>query len=388
MRDVLLLSIRHALHHRVRSAILVLCLAVVAFLPAILEILTSRYEASLAARSSETPLVLGTRGNRFDLTLSALYFRSADIEPIAYREFTTLARENLGLPVPLNLRFSARGVPIVATTPEYFGVRSLRADRGTLPLRLGDCVLGSAVARSLAIEPGQHVFSDQRDAFDIARAPALKMRVTGILARAGTPDDDAIFTDIRTAWMLEGAMHGHAGASDVDQRMVYGEVEGNVVLNSALREINEITPENARSFHLHGDEGEMPLSAVLLFPRDGKSATIAKARANASPTLQMLVPKEVVNDLMGFVLRIKSFLDAVAIALASCVALMTILVLLLTIRLRSAEMRTLNRIGCGPLTVVGLYAGELAMIALAAMVLAGFGVGITLALLPDLVRAI
>lgn len=388
MRDVLFLSVRHALHHRARSAILVLCLAVVAYLPSIVQILTSRYEASLSARSSSTPLVLGARGNRFDLTLSALYFRSADIEPIRFREFTSLAGEGLGLPIPLNLRFSARGTPIVATSPEYFAVRELRAAHGTLPLRLGDCALGHSAARRLGVEPGGHVLSDQRDAFDIAQAPALKMRVTGVLAPTRTPDDDAIFTDIRTAWMLEGAMHGHAEATAVDPRMVYGKVEGNVVLNSALRELNEITPENASSFHLHGDEEDLPLSAVLLFPRDEKSATIAKARANASPTLQMLVPRDVVDDLMGFVLRIKAFLDAVAIALAACVSLMTILVLLLTIRLRAAEMRTLNRIGCGPLTVLGLYAGELALIALCALALAGAGVVVTLSLMPDLVRSL
>lgn len=388
MRDVLLLSLRHAMHHRARSAILVLCLAVVAFLPAVLEVLASRYERSLSARAQSTPLVLGSRGNRFDLTLSALYFRAADIDPVAYREFVALAREDLGLAIPMNLRSSAQNAPIVATIPEYFDVRGLRVERGTLPLRLGDCVLGWNVARSLGIEPGGHVFSDQRDAFDIARAPALKMRVTGVLARGGTPDDDAIFTDIRSAWMLEGAMHGHAEASGVDQRLVYGEVEGNVVLNSAIRELNEITPENASTFHMHGDEGEMPLSAVLLFPRDEKAGTIAKARINASPTLQMLVPASVINDLMGFVLRIKSFLDAVSIALASCVALMTILVLLLTMRLRASEMRTLNRIGCGRLTVLWLYAGELALIALASLILASVGVAIAIALLPDLVRAI
>ncbi len=388
MSDLLYLSIRHALHHRVRTAILTLALSVALFLPAIVQTLTVRYETALHARARSTPLVLGARGNRYDLVLSALYFRLSDLEPIPYRALTDLVQQRMGLAIPIHLRFSARGVPIVATSHEYFEVRNLQPARGHLPLRLGDCVLGASAAARLGLAPEDTLFSDQKDAFEIARPPALKMHVVGVLAPAGTPDDDAVFVDIRTAWLLEGLMHGHAPAGSADPRMVMGEIDGNIVLNSAIRELNEITPENAASFHLHADESDLPLTCVLFFPNSDKNATIAKARANTSPTQQMLVPAEVVDDLLAFVFRIKGFLDLIALTLGACVALMTVLVVMLTVRLRAGEMRTLNRIGCARRTSLALHAWELSLILAAAVILAMLAVALAHALLPDLIRTL
>ncbi len=388
MRDLLYLSSRHALHHRVRTAILILCLAVAAYLPSIVQILTVRYETSLNARAQSTPLIMGAKGNRFDLTLSALYFRSSKTDPVPYAEFETLANARAGLAIPLNLRFTAQTVPIVCTSIEYFDARSLTLDSGNKPLRVGDIVLGSAVASVLNKSVGETIQSDQPQAFDIAEAPAITLRIVGVLKPTGTPDDEAIFAEIRTAWMLEGAMHGHDKATEVDPRMVFAETDDGVVLNSAVRQLNQITAENAASFHVHGEEGDLPLSAILLFPSSNKDATIVKARINNSRLYQMLIPSDVIDDLMGFVFRIKGFLDLVAVLLAICVGLMTLLVILLTMKLRAREMLTLNHIGCGRFTTIGLYSTELAMILIASAILAALSVWLSLALLPNLVTAI
>ncbi len=388
MKDLLYLSMRHALHHRLRTAILVLCLAVAAYLPTIVQILSLRYEASLTARAASTPLVMGAKGNRFDLTLGTLYFRPNALDPIPYREYQTLASASAGLAIPMNLRFSARSVPIVAAGLEYLDVRGLEFADGTPPLRVGDAILGSAAARELDAGVGDTVYSDQSQAFDIAEAPSIALRVTGVLEAAGTPDDHAIFVDIRSAWLLEGAMHGHEDAESIDPRMIFAETDEGAVLNSAVRELNQITPDTAQRFHVHGDEGDLPLSAVLLFPASEKDGTIVKARMNASQSLQMLVPSEVIDDLLGFVFRIKGFLDLVAGLLAASVGLMTLLVMLLTVRLRAPEMRTINHIGAGRFTTLGLYACELGLIVALSLVLAGAGVTLSLALLPDLVTAL
>ncbi len=388
MIDLLYLSSRHAIHHRFRTSILILCLAVAAYLPAIVQTLTVRYEESLSARAESTPMVMGAKGNRFDLVLGALYFRHSEIDPIPYGEFEALLATNAGLAVPLNLRFTARGFPVVATSTEYFDVRKLSIEAGARPLRVGDVVLGSVAAAALDVGTGGVVFSDQRLAFDITESPSIALRVVGVLAASDSPDDNAVFTDIRTAWLLEGAMHGHAEATDADPRAVYAETDHGVVLNSAVRQLNQITSENADRFHIHGSESELPLSAVLFFPDTPKDATLIKAKVNASSAHQMLVPREVVDDLLGFVFRIKGFLDLVAVTLAVCVGLMAMLLFILTTQLRAPEMRTLNRIGCGRFAVAGLYAAEIAAIFLASAMLAGVGVGVTLLLLPDLITTL
>ena len=76
MRGLWLLSWRHVTHHRARTIVLVLCIALASFLPVTIQILISGYQADLTRRAAATALIAGAKGNRFDLTLGALYFLS------------------------------------------------------------------------------------------------------------------------------------------------------------------------------------------------------------------------------------------------------------------------------------------------------------------------
>ena len=99
-------------------------------------------------------------------------------------------------------------------------------------------------------------------------------------------------------------MASKAGAADVMERR-----EGEVVASPALATAMEITPENLDSFHFHGDWSAFPLTAILCLPRDAKSATIIAGRYHVSKDYQMLVPRGVVDELVGIVLRLKRFLE-------------------------------------------------------------------------------
>ncbi|MEM7310717.1 MAG: hypothetical protein AAF682_28850 [Planctomycetota bacterium] len=345
MRGLLLLSWRRLLFDRVRSAILVLCLAVPIFLPLATARLVSGYEAELVQRGAETPLVLGARGSRFDLVLSALYFRESDVEPVPWSELDALQEAGEGVCIPLHARFTAQGYPVVGTSPEYFGLRRLAPAAGTLPLVLGDAVLGASVAAELGLVPGDSIFSDPRELYDITKPPALKMHVAGVLAPRGTADDEALFVDVKTAWILEGLTHGHAPADEIDASLVIGRSEGAVAFSGALIEVNEVTPDTLASFHHHASPDELPLSAVLVLPASDKAATLMKSRVNAAGDWQMVVPSAVIDDLLSFVFRIKALLDTFSLVLAASTLAMTALVLLLSMRIRAAEMRTLDRIG-------------------------------------------
>ena len=186
MKGVGHLALRHALHHRGRTLILTLCVSVTVFLPLASAVLVHDYERALVARADATPLVAGARGNRFDLTLMALYFRASALPPIPFGELEPLRAGGEALAIPLHLRFTARGRPIAATSPEYYDVRGLRPERGTRPLRIGDALLGARVARELELGPGDALFSDQRELYDISKPPALKLHVCGVLAPRAT----------------------------------------------------------------------------------------------------------------------------------------------------------------------------------------------------------
>jgi len=388
VKGVWLLSWRHALHNRAQTVILVACISVTIFLPCATAVLTSEYEQRLDARAEATPLVAGARGNRFDLTLSALYFRESTLPQVSWGELEELRSGGDCVPVPLHVRNTAQGFPVVGTTPEYFERRDLVAGAGTLPLLIGDCVLGAGVAEALGRAPGDTIFSDQKELYDISRPPALKMRVCGVLTRSDGPDDDAVFVDVKTAWIIEGLAHGHDDADGVDEKLVLGRAEDEVVLSGAFIEYNEVTPENVDSYHFHGELGAMPLSAILVFPRDLKAGTLIKARGNLSRTWQVVSPREVIDDLLSFVFRIKAFLDGYSGVLATITALMTVLVLLLSMRLRRREMETLDRIGGSRFTKARLYGSEMVLVLILSVGLALAALGVSRLVLPDLLRTL
>ncbi len=388
MRGVLWLSWRHLLHHRVRSGITIACVAAAVFLPVTTQLLLLRYQTDLTARADATPLLAGARGSRFDLTLAALYFRPATLPTVPFAQVRAIGATGWAAPIPLHQRFTAQRHPIVATTPEYYELHRLRAVRGTLPLRLGEVVLGHDVAAALDLDVGATLFSDPTDLYDLSRPPALKMQVCGVLARTGSADDGAVFVDLKTAWILEGLAHGHEDARDADPSLVLAQTDEVVSLGPALRSYQEVTDDNAHTFHVHADDTQLPLTAIIALPFDEKAATLLKARFDGSGQWQMVTPRAVVDDLLAAVLRVKRVLDVLALLLGLSTALLVGLQLLLSMRLRAGEMRTLRRIGCSPGTVRRLHATELALLAIGALLVAAGLTVATLALVPDLVRAL
>ena len=388
MHGLWTLSWRHLAHHRVQSAITITCIALAVFLPVTVHSLIDDYNRQLIARARATPLLAGAKGNRFDLTLSALYFRRSGLDPIPWSELQQLQASGLGQMIPLHARFTARGHTILGTSPEYYELRGLHAARGQLPLRLGDATLGASVARQLALEPGDTLFSDPTDLYDLSKSPALELHVRGVLPVTGTADDLAVFVDVKTCWILEGVAHGHAAPEQIASEMDLGRTAKVVNVSPALRSYQEVTDDNVASFHYHGDGDALPLSAIIAIPNDTKSATLLLARMAASREWQMVVPTTVIHDLMEFVFRIRALFDTFAALLAVTTVLLLGLQIALSMRLRAREMLTLNRIGCSRHVVVGLHAMEVALLVAAGIALAAAGSWLARWILPDLLRAL
>jgi putative ABC transport system permease protein len=161
-----------------------------------------------------------------------------------------------------------------------------------------------------------------------------------------------------------------------------------VAATAAVVEYGEITEENVGSFHFHGDPSEFPLTAVIVLPNDQKSATILKARYNASRTSQMLTPLEVVEELMGIVFRVKRFFDANFAVIALSTILFFILVVMLSLRIRARERDTMHKIGASRLIIFYLQACELVIVFAISLALAGVLSGVMLLLAPRLLRIV
>ena len=370
------LAWRYVWHHRFKSLLMVLCIVLTLLMPIALSILLSSFNRQIVARAEATPLIVGAKGSRVDLTMHALYFKTRAPGTLTYGQRSVVA--DLGLAIPLHVRVTARQVPVVGTSLDYFNFRGMGLRAGDGLVRLGDCVIGSRVAESLQLQPGDKLLTDPENVFAFAGPEPLRMRVNGILAETQTPDDDVIFVDIKTSWVIEGLIHGHTEAemlSAEDRLENENPQDGTITAAASVRPFLEITDDNIGSFHFHGSTDEFPVTALIVVPENEKSETLLLGRYQREDALaQMSEPLTVVEELMDLVFRVRRFFTANAILVAVSTALLLCLVVMLSIRLRQGEMATMYKIGCGRGTMMALILAELSIVFLVAAVCITLGV--------------
>jgi putative ABC transport system permease protein len=362
--DSLYLSWRYICHNKARTATLVACITLIAFLPLALDLLLDRSEEQLMSRAESTPLLLGAKGSALDLSMNTLYFGDQVPELIPMKASDKIMDSDLAISVPMYVRFKARGFPIVGTTFDYFEFRKLVVEKGEMLTLLGDCIVGATVANALGLSPGSSLVSSPESLFDLTGVYPLKMKVKGILKRTYTPDDIAVFVDLKTAWIIQGLMHGHKDVKkDGDKSVILKKTDQNITANAKLFQYTEITEKNMDSFHFHGDTSNYPLTAVMVFPNDKKSGTILMGRyLSKEESLQIIKPRDVIAGLMETIFRFKNILDAVIMMVGLATLLAITLVFALSFRLRQAEIQTIFRLGCQKMTMGFIFGAEIVII--------------------------
>ena len=228
---------------------------------------------------------------------------------------------------------------------------------------LGECVLGAAAAETLGVGIGDTVISSPETVFDLAGIYPLKMTISGILEKSFTPDDEAIFVDVKTAWIIQGLGHGHqdladpGAASSVLQRS-----EDNIVANAALMQYNEINADNADSFHFHGDLSGYPLTAVIAVPKDDKSGVLLRGRYTDAADTQIVRPLTVIDELLDTILTIQQFIVAAVIIVGLATIATAALVFLLSLRLRRREIDTMLKIGGSRPRIAAMLIAEVVIV--------------------------
>jgi len=362
--NALFLAFAHLRWTWVRSLVLILVGAVILAVPLVTQTLLRGSEEALTRRAEATPLVLGARGSQLDLVMSAVYFSEDSAPPVTRGAEDAVWDSGLALPIPLHTAFQTNGARIVGTSLDYFDFRGLDLVRGRQFAILGEAVLGAEVADRLDLGPGDTVVSSPENLFDLDGIYPLELQITGVLPSTGTPDDEAVFTDVKTAWVIAGIGHGH---DDV----VTADADGNVTANAAITEFQRITPENIDSFHFHGAASEYPLSAVIVVPNDTRSGTILRGRyLDPENPVQMTVPAEVIGGLVDRIFRIATLLDAVTVIIGVAAMGAIGLSLFLSWSLRAPEMATARRLGAGRFTIVKLAGAELVLLLSCALLLA------------------
>ncbi len=335
MKNMFYMALRYLLYHRVRSLILILSLTSLFYLPLSLHLIITVSEDFLRSRSSDTPLVMGLRGSEMDLVLGSLYFKRSDLGTFPLGELKSAEEEGQAEVIPLHYLYSAGGFPLVGTSPAYFSRRKLDVAEGSMPLVLGECVAGAAAAQELGLQAGDSIVSDPENPYHLAGSYPLKLKVTGILAPSYSWDDRSLFTDLKTAWVIQGLGHGHKNLNTENNR---------ATANASLPLFNSISAENAESFHFHGDLDSFPVSAALVFPRDAREEALLLAEREEERVV-LVEPDKVIERLLDTLFRIRDIL-AWVLALALTVTSLTVLfILALTVRMRRRESLTLHKIG-------------------------------------------
>ena len=361
MKQSLYLAYRYLIYHKVRSLVLIFAIGVIVFLPNGLQRLIEESEIQMMARARSTPLIIGTKGSSTDLVINTMYFQQEKIEMLTQETVEQLSATKMGNAIPILSGFHARGFPIVGTTLDYVEFRQLRISHGRNLGFVGECVIGSQVAEKLELDVGDSLISSPEIFFDLAGVYPLKMQIVGVLVPSNTPDDQAIFTDLKSNWVIMGLGHGHQDLAKVyDPTLIMDRSQDSVTATAKLYIYNEINGNNLDSFHFHGDINDYPVSAVIFVPNDQKSSTILRGRFEGGELPnQIVVPTKVVENLLQSIFRIKQIFNTVFLLVGFATLLILGLIVALSLRLRRDEIYTMFTIGSSRAKVFEILSFEM-----------------------------
>jgi putative ABC transport system permease protein len=355
---ILTLAVAHARHHAARSLTLAIAIALAVAIPWTLATTVEKAQARMTGRADATPLLLGPRTGALDLMVSALYFTDPPAASLTMGAVDAIADSGLAETVPLLLGMRAGDVPVVGVSVDYFEWRALTVAEGTSLRLLGDAVLGAAVARRLGLKPGNGLTTAPRNLFDLAGDYPLRLTIVGVLAPVGGPDDEAVFVDMKTAWLARGIGHGHDPA-DQDAGM------------ERVAAYRQVTADNLESFHFHGDPASFPVTAALIRPRDDRAGALLLGRfVDPAGRDDLINPGEAMRRLFAAVLEVRKVFEA-ALALSAASAVLALAVAFyLSAALRSPERRIIGHLGGSPGFAAALLIAEALLLSLFGLVLA------------------
>jgi putative ABC transport system permease protein len=324
-------------------------------LPLVMRAMSAVIQQSLMARAESTPLLLGKKGSSLDLVVEALYFQPKGIEALTAADADEVDATGLALAIPMRTGLLAQQFPLVGTSLDYFAFRGLESANGRALATLGECVIGAEVAATLGLKPGDSMLTSPSTLFDLAGVYPLRLHVVGTLKPSYGPDDRAVFVDVKTAWIAEGLGHGHQDLA-----------------TAKLVQYNEITDANVDSFHFHGDPSSHPLSAIIVVPADDKAGVLLRGRFVNDSSRQLLRPAQVVEGLNAQIFRFERVLQIIVWTVGLATALMFVLVMVLSWRLRADELRTMTRLGCSRWKAMQIMGAEVFLMVGTSVVLAAF----------------
>jgi putative ABC transport system permease protein len=381
MTDAFVLAWRYLQFHAIRSSLVVVALGLAMALPMTVEVVVDNGEAAMRHRATQTPLVAGGTGQPIESVIASLWYRQIPANHFTLGDAINLESSTIQT-IGLLLGHTARKHPVVATDPRYLEFRHLMIATGRPIARMGECLLGAAAARDTGLTAGDTIVTDPENAWDLVGSQPLMMDVVGVLSPAHSPDDDVVFTDLATGWIIQGLGHGHGEVSASD---ALGVADGVTVAGSSIATYRRITDANVDSWHFHGAPEDRPITTAIILPSSHKAGLLLQVDHEESPgPIEITSPQTIVNELLASVFEVRRLLTGVLLVVAASVAIMLLVVLAMTLRLRAPELATLHALGCDRSRVRSMLAAEVLLLLVSAALFAVILTAIAVVSLPEL----
>jgi putative ABC transport system permease protein len=347
---ILRLAVKSLRNRKFTASLTALSIALSVMLLLGVERIRQESRESFASTVSGTDLIVGARSSPVHLLLFSVFRIGNATNNLRWESYQALARRpEVAWAIPLALGDSHRGYRVLGTTPAYFEHfrysrgRALEFAQGARFEDAHDAVLGADVAQALGYRVGQSIVI-AHGAGDVSFSlhEEQPFRVSGVLARTGTPVDRTVHVP------LEGLDALHASKVDSEDPLA-----------AALR-------------HRARESAATPAISAVLVGLKSRGAALAVQRAvNEYPDepLTAILPGATLQEVWEIVGVAERALFAVS-ALVVVVGLAGMLVALLTsLGERRREMAILRSVGARPSQIFGLLLGEAAFLTLLGIVL-------------------
>ena len=270
--------------------------------------------------------------------------------------------------IPTQQGDSYRGMPVLATTEEFFTRFSPDADFNPddpnttgKPWTLAqgeffdapfEVVFGATAAKETGVRIGDEIYvvhgtevsrkaADSAEQFSPHTHKDFEYRVVGILDPSGSAHDRAIFTDLTSSWII----HAH------DRRQAQDPTITTTTVNDLSAEDVLITGIYGRVATRQGSSVSAAIPAILAQLRADQSITVAQ-------------PKEQIDTLFEIVGSIDQILIAMAAAVMVSSGIAIMLALYNSMEQRRRQVAILRVLGCSRGRIVVLVVVESALLGL------------------------
>lgn len=302
---------------------------------------------SFAGTVSGADVVIGARSGGMQLLLYSVFRIGNATNNVTWRSYEDIvSRPEVAWAIPLSLGDSHRGYRVIGTTGDYFehlkyrGGQPLKFAAGAPFADLFDVVLGSEVAGQLGYSLGDQITLAHGAGSLGPQHDDLPFRVSGILARTGTPADKSLHVSLKA---IE-AIH-------VDWRSG-SRIPGQVTTADRLRQMS--LPPRAITAAIIGLKSRLQ---VISFQR-----TVNEYRAEP---LSAVLPGLALQEMWALVGTAETALLGVSAMVVVTSMLGLSAMILSTLNERRREIAILRSLGASPRTVAALLVGEATLLTVA-----------------------